>query len=633
MVDFGKTNYMHAMDKDNSMDFSTRQFGSSAKWGDVIQGLKSELAMGASHVEIGFSGKDKGNLSGTQTTPEMFDKVKREEVRQLAKLNDVTLSTHATVQISGVSGWGERGFDDKAKNQTLQEIKRTIEFAADTAEGGAIVVHTNEFPRVVKDERFDMGEKKGEETVYLVERESGGVIPVQKSKILHLPEWQKNDKGEFVDIDGKVIQDPREVDKRVPVFDDKGQVSVKEVRFDDIKKEIDKWNECHSNEQLNPEKEFRLREEFQKLQMEEPRRLQYLREYHKMMDKAKTFKEEISKWQRLEKGASEQKMDYWKQALADQYKELAAFDMEDKKPSEILKEVSKQLQEEAVGLREGYVGFERHKRDLERLYRNLDTIEKVGVERSADTFAKAAMYAYNIEEDRRKKGNPLGKDMFIAPENMMAEWGYGSHPDDLKNIVIESRKAMVKMLVEKKGMDKGEAKKVAKSHIKATFDIGHANTWAKYFEEDPNLSPDENKKKFDKWLMGKVKELQKDDVLGHVHLSDNFGYYDEHLSVGKGNAPMKDFMKLLKDKKYEGDIIVEWGAQGPDEPSGAHLAAWANLAQSPIYRVEGVAGPQWSDIQGGYFGRGSSPITPVGRYATALGKDWQMWSYSDAPIE
>ena len=218
---------------------------------------------------------------------------------------------------------------------------------------------------------------------------------------------------------------------------------------------------------------------------------------------------------------------------------------------------------------------------------------------------------------------------------MFAEYGYGGHPDELRTIVQESRKAMVEKLEKTFGIKGKEAKKIADDHIKATFDAGHANTWAKYFEEDPKLSPEENKKKFDTWLVGEVKKLRDDGILGNVHLSDNFGYQDEHLNVGGGNAPLRELVELFRDKKYEGKIVVEWGAQGPEEQqeAGALLSAWANLAGSPIYRVEGVS-PRWSDIEnGGYFGASSSPFHVSGAYGAGLSKDWRLWSYSEAPIE
>ena len=313
-------------------------------------------------------------------------------------------------------------------------------------------------------------------------------------------------------------------------------------------------------------------------------------------------------------------------AIIEKYKE------EKLSPSKILEREAEKVKGEASYYMEGYVGFERQKMEIEKLYNKIDSVENVGLQKSAETLAEAGIYAYQIEKEKK-----IDKPMFVAPENMMAEWGYGSHPEELKKIVIKSREEMVELLMKRNIVkDKKEAEKIAKDHIKATFDIGHANTWAKYFDAgNPNLSTDERKKKFDEWLINQVKDLSKAGVLGHIHLSDNFGYYDEHLSPGMGNAPMEKFMEVIrKDPNYEGKVIVEWGAQqSPDQRSEAMLGAWAKLASSPIYRVAG-SGPKWTDIENsGYFGRMSSPANIVGNYGSSMGKDWALWSYSEAPIE
>jgi len=100
MVDFGKTDYFHAMDPPKKL-ISHKDLGVSSRMGDVLQNLKSDIAAGASHVEIGFMGTGKGSLGQNNTTPEMFDKRKREEVRLMSKINGVSLTTHAAVQKSG----------------------------------------------------------------------------------------------------------------------------------------------------------------------------------------------------------------------------------------------------------------------------------------------------------------------------------------------------------------------------------------------------------------------------------------------------------------------------------------------------------------------------------------------------
>ncbi len=639
MVEFN-TSYFHALDKPKIKEISIGEFGTSAKMGDALDALKSEINVGAKHIELGFMGKGKGNLGNMQTTPEMFDKLKREELRQLAKINGVTLSTHASLGISGVAGMTEQGqgFSDKVRTENLMELKRTIDFAADTARGGAIVVHTNEFQREVKDkytsgkERFVMGSKK-DEALHLADPETGKIFSIRKDDVVHIPKWKTDDKKNYVDVDGKPIQEFHNYSDRVLELDPKtGKPEWDEMTYEKMKGLVKKWNEGHPKDVKNPEKEFLFLQHMQKNQAEAPRAMQYLdgakdaqKKYEKMREDAEAFKE-------LEKGKNYDDK-FLLRMLRNEYGEGITEKYKDKKltPSQILKEEAEAKKGEASYYMEGYVGFERQKKEITKLYEKVQTIEDVGVKKSAETLAEAAMYAYDIEKQKK-----LDKAMFIAPENMMAEWGYGSHPEELKNLVIKSREEMAKLLIDRKFVkDKKEAEKIAKEHIKATFDIGHANTWAKYFNaENPNLSADERKKKFDQWLIDQVKDLSKAGVLGHIHLSDNFGYYDEHLAPGMGNAPMEKFMEIIrKDPNYEGQVIVEWGAQPVEQRSEAMLGAWVNLANSPIYRVEGVA-PRWNDIENsGYFGRMSTPANIVGNYGSSMGKDWALWSYSEAPIE
>ena len=334
----------------------------------------------------------------------------------------------------------------------------------------------------------------------------------------------------------------------------------------------------------------------------------------------------------MEQKTPSDKKEYLHNAFESEFQKMGidTSELKTKKPHEILQQVTERLKNETMRYREGHIGFQKNLESLNKQFENIDYIETVGIQKSADTFAQAALYAYKIEKQKNLK-----KAIFVAPENMFGEWGYGGHPEELRNLVLKSRERMIELLKKEQGINEKDAKKIAADHIKATFDTGHANTWARYFNEDPKLSPEENKEVFDKWMVGEVKKLVDDGILGNVHLSDNFGYTDEHLNVGGGNAPLRDLVKLFKDPKYEGKIVVEWGSQGPDEQqeAGAMLAAWANLAGSPIYRVEGVS-PRWSDIEhGGYFGSSSSPFHVSGAYGASLSKDWRLWSYSEAPIE
>ena len=277
MVDFGQTDYFHAMDapKNQLGNVRVKDFGVSSKIGDVLQSVNADIRTGAKHIEMVFMGTGKGSLGQMNTNPEMFDKVKREEIRQLAKINDVTLSTHAAIQMSGAAGFGEQGFNERARQSTLHEIKRTIEFAADTAGGGAVVVHTNEFPREIKDKRFTIGmrkelkngeEQQEKELIYLADRETGKVF-TQPTQKLQLPKWKKVN-GTYVDIDDKPIIDLRDYAKRVPEYKNKeqGVIDWQDVTFNQFKREVEEWNAKNPDNKRIPDKEFVFLQHFQQLQ-------------------------------------------------------------------------------------------------------------------------------------------------------------------------------------------------------------------------------------------------------------------------------------------------------------------------------------------------------------------------------
>ena len=312
-------------------------------------------------------------------------------------------------------------------------------------------------------------------------------------------------------------------------------------------------------------------------------------------------------------------------------------------PTESLNRFIKEKTKAAQARKEGYIGYAKQIEEIKYLQNNVEGLEKYGVDRSAKYMAKAALYALQKEEQLKKRPEHKGmKEIFIAPENVFPEGGYGAHPDELKRIVEESREKMVTFLTKKQidkrhnpyyksGLSKDEATKLAESHIKATFDIGHAYTWKKFFKGDPKKTTEQNNQDFEDWLMKKVDKLNKKKIIGHVHVSDNMGYFDEHLTPGYGEVPIEKFVKKMKKAGHDKPFVVEWGAQSETEPYGAMLGAWANVAKSPIYKIDGTQ-QSWSDVENvGYFGRSSSPNFIIGSYGPT--KDWNAWGWSEAQIE
>ena len=264
-------------------------------------------------------------------------------------------------------------------------------------------------------------------------------------------------------------------------------------------------------------------------------------------------------------------------------------------------------------------------------------------ERATASMAEAAIFAMEkteqrIKEDRRAYPNQKSKledsPLYISPEAWQPET-YGGHPDEVKRLVLEARKNMSEELQRVKSFSKKKADEAAETHIKATLDIGHMNIWKKYFVKHDGESQDKYDNRFKNWMLEKTKDLAKNKIVGHVHLSDNYGYNDEHLTIGDGNAPVKDFVKIMKAAGVK-EFIVE---SGSFNPMIALPHSWEFLGSS-VYNVfrPGFMDQTWSDgiVQGGfhhsYFGKTEHPrylmgdLSPSEEYKGAP-------FYSGTPLE
>src|SRR3989344_1618684 len=156
-MDFSGTDYWDSLkDPDKSLDIPEEKIAISSGLGDVDAALKKNIFFGTSHLEIGFMhqlGEKGSRLSSGRGTPEDFGKEERESFRQLAKINDVELSVHVTPSgVPNVSGFdGRKGFSPELKEALFTEVRSSVDFAADVAQGGAVVVHIGEFPRPLGD--------------------------------------------------------------------------------------------------------------------------------------------------------------------------------------------------------------------------------------------------------------------------------------------------------------------------------------------------------------------------------------------------------------------------------------------------------------------------------------------------
>ncbi|MBT7403034.1 hypothetical protein HN777_04570 [Candidatus Woesearchaeota archaeon] len=603
---------------------------------DQLQELKAKIFKGAGAVELGFMGRGKGVKGQGNTTPGMHGKEEREAMRDLAKVNKVRLSTHASVGAGSWSGFHENKFDENAREQNIFEGKRAIEFAADVAEGGPIVIHTGEFPRGITevpngDDNFrTLIKESGQQTHYLMDKKTGQLITaVREDQVNFVPEYDvtTNEKDQW----GKEIKHIKWKDKPG------GEFNIIKHNWAHYKEEAKKNDREYYKKFQNPnDKNYDPSKSadpsilfyYENL---EAKRLQaqgqadeYELMYRRHADDREKIKKAVDYWEKKWKEIP--KEDRWKHMEAIPIEGKGLVEPHVRNRLEHLKRMLEDTEKQMSYGKEVAASSRANEQEIKDQQKRVTSIPDYGLKKTADSIATMAIYA---AEEQQKKN--LKRDMFIAPENIFPEMGYGSHPDELKKIVQDSRKEMVKKLtdpfIERNGekiknpdfhanLSESKAKEMAARHIKATFDIGHANTWQKYFKGKP--------KEFKKWLIDQVSELNKEGVLGHVHVTDNFGYYDEHLSPGQGNVPVEEFVKQLKKSGYKGQITVETAEQDYK----AMTEMWRTV-NSPVYKIGG-GWQDWAGIEQGYFGKTRSPNFLFGPIAPDP-KTWTLWS--EVPME
>ncbi len=207
-------------------------------------------------------------------------------------------------------------------------------------------------------------------------------------------------------------------------------------------------------------------------------------------------------------------------------------------------------------------------------------VNEFAVDKAANTFGNLAMRSYD------ELGGSNAPVLAIEPFHPGAAL---SSTDDMIKLVGKSRDNFAKQLVDNKGFNKGQAKKIAEEKIGVTWDIGHINMIKKYGFTDKDI-------------VEQTKKIA--PMVKHVHLTDNFGYADTHLAPGMGNTPVKKIMEQL-EKNGEFDKmrkITEAGAFVQHFKQSPHPLTMAAFG-SPIYGMkQGAYWNQAMGMQGAYSG-------------------------------
>jgi len=564
-------------------------------------------------------------------------------------------------------------FERPMTDMHLDDETHNFNLARD--ESGRLLVrmaHTQEF-----DAKFDLMDS----------RTSQKMETVQKDRLVAYPDWLVAEqdyegvddngnkvlikKGDYIDYENKKITDTWSSTRgRVPKYNENndGRFGTVLRHFDYFKKEAEDYNEYERRrlgrelnyyEKTYPEEMFLRATLFTQEGHSRGWALQFASRVDRDIETLEKLRRAREFYEKLDDSIPDDEK--WKimrqePAFGPVAAQLGLLPSETKHPLKIIDDSIVETQRSLEHSRQASVSQEQQAEDTRETANNLITPIKRLEQHGVRMYAEAGIHAM-----RRTKepNNPV----VVNIENLFPE-RFGGHIEELKWVIKKSRDRMVEMLTEPRiqmgvsrmptemseeklnevfkpgrkgmlqenpfymGISEAEAEKIAATHIKATLDTGHLNMWRKFWQEDPKLNREQNDAKFKTWYLGQVESLAKDGMVGNVHLADNYGYQDEHLSPGQGNAPIKEAISILKKYGYDKAITVEPGADATTDLSDFHglMKTW-RLFGSNVYGM-GMGSPQipqrWTDIQYSYFGQNKPPYFIFGPYAPS--NDWTLWS-------
>lgn len=607
---------------------------SAPPFGDQLQALKAKIFQGATRVELGFMGRGKGSMQGGNTTPEMFGLDERRDIRELAKWNKVTLTVHATPNAGSLAGYSQNAFDDSVREATYNEIRRAVDFAADTTEGGAVVVHAQEYPRAVLDEypEFRAYPAEAEKAVkHLVDDRTGQIIPVRKNEFTFEPVYEEEN-GMWKTMTGELIpkdfvprpDHPEDFEKlfnRIPKWNPETRgfdtIQRKWEYFEQRAKDVNSKKKPEDRN-MTPEELFYRSQIENRILQQKGASLFYSQQFDDAKRSLDAAQKALEFYQKLE--ARTDLTEDERQALTTQ-RFGGIIPPQTIKISEYLKDFVQQYKDRVRHIHEASAAADVGAAEMQLAIGRVKTIKDYATEKTSETIARAAIYTY--ERERVIRASARGEEkikepLFIAIENFFPEI-YGGHPKEVEEIITNARNEMTKRLVSERRMSESEAKKTAEDHIKATWDTGHANIWRKYFQERAGETIEQTDTRFKKWYLDQAENLAKKKMIGNVHVSDNFGWEDEHVTPGQGISPIKEFIETVK-KHGVTNVIVE--------PAHQDVRAWrGGLKQfgSSIYALPTPHRDTWADIEFSYFGRTAPPYFLYGESAPDT-DHWSLWT-------
>ena len=553
--------------------FTTRDLGSTIVdgkgQGTIINSVGAALRNGTTSIEFTPQASGEPGI-GTES----IGTESRKQVRDLLRLNDAKIhSIHVPPEkVGNVTGWsGEKGFNEAQLDFTKQEIKKHVDLAADL-QGGAIVFHTNEFPRKTwKTFGHEKKQHGGGEFFPLLETgKTGeedyreGIIFVDKKNGKVALNFDKNQKIEVIKNDGKSWVDKYSEALKDGKTDEMKYDVVPKIEKRDIfwyenesDKDKDKFKKKYKDvlnnyskifnmpeyeiteDRINPERAMLIDAFEPQFRASKANVERYDHELRQMIVRRDILKKQIPLYEEAEESAKNNPQLSESLKVEDQLNpEVKIWQSEELKRelSKLNGTISLHGDQVEQAIREAHNRFEQ--------FNNLETVQEHGFNTATETLSELGYYAYKKTKEKMDSGQALERPIYMAPENIFPQGGYGSHLEEMKDLVLTSRKKLIEKL-KGGGMNESKAAKIASHSIRSTLDTQHLGMWRAHFKPKKNESDEAYKKRFDRWYMDQVKRLAEADVIGNMHIVDGFNGHT-HVAIGEGTLQVVNAVKAVK---------------------------------------------------------------------------------------
>lgn len=551
----------------------------SGRFKNVVQGVQAAFRQGVGKIQLVFNMSHQSAIGGR---PKSLGPDVREKLREVALANDAMIvGVELPTSLSNLTGFDmQRGeLSEETRQEHLNEVRDAIKFTADVAQGGSVDILSWEFPRTIIESSWN---DPGKDSKW------GGKFRVadeEKKGEIRLVDVRT---GATASVGRKGIPPPVVDEKQLVAFLKKTNPEMKEQDIKELaeSKKSKTWD-WQSYKDLAKQTGEDPIEMLKKAIFERQTRIAE-REIAVRKEEVEEYKE------RLEKGE--------------------------------IPENKKAFIKEVIQKDEAYI--EEQKRQIaENTARSesLQPLDKIAKAKAIESYAEAGMMAM-----QETHNNPnIKRPVHVGPELGWPQF-WGSHPQEFKELILESRKKMADVLKDKYGYTPEQAREQAKVHIKGTLDTSHLGMWLdKFMPEEKNWN---NKlEKFKDWFKEQVKDLAKADVIGTVQLVDSMSGAHEHLPAGQGILPIVEAAKILKDNGFSGYFISEGHGEEKFGEGRIFTETWKAF-NAPIESKYGNYAPRrWNEVDHSYAGRVQAPVQMFGSY-TPPRAEYRPWAGGKEPI-